>query len=75
MMSKGNKRANGVSERKSHSQPNCEHHRDIGHELIPQRRRHRPSRPLLAKIKPGKASTGDGPGTLGQLKIAVSKAR
>jgi hypothetical protein len=30
-MSKGNNRANGISDRKSHSQPNCEHQRDIGH--------------------------------------------
>jgi hypothetical protein len=32
-MSQGNSRTNGVSGRKSHTQPNCEDHRDIGHTL------------------------------------------
>ena len=32
-MSQGNSRTNGVPDRKSHSQPNCEHHRDTGHNL------------------------------------------
>jgi hypothetical protein len=33
MMSEGNSRTNGISDRKSDSQPNCEHHRDFGHTL------------------------------------------
>jgi hypothetical protein len=33
MMSQGNSRTNGISDRESNSQPNCEDHRDIGHNL------------------------------------------
>jgi hypothetical protein len=33
MMSKGNNCANGISERESTNQPDCEDHRDIGHTL------------------------------------------
>jgi len=32
-MTQGNSRTNGISDRKSDSQPNCEHHRDFGHTL------------------------------------------
>jgi hypothetical protein len=32
-MSQGNSRTNGISDRESNSQPNCEDHRDIGHNL------------------------------------------
>jgi hypothetical protein len=33
MMSQGNSRTNGISDRESNSQPNCEDHRDIAHNL------------------------------------------
>jgi hypothetical protein len=33
-MSQGNSRTNGIPNRESNSQPNCEDHRDIGHTLI-----------------------------------------
>src|SRR5215813_8291464 len=33
MMSKGNGRTNGISDRESNSQPNCKDHRDLGHTL------------------------------------------
>jgi hypothetical protein len=32
-MSEGNSRTNGISDRKSNSQSNCQDHRDIGHNL------------------------------------------
>ena len=33
-MTQGNSRTNGISDRKSDSQPNCEHHRDFRHTLV-----------------------------------------
>jgi hypothetical protein len=32
-MTQGNSRTNGISDRKSDSQPNCKDHRDLGHTL------------------------------------------
>jgi hypothetical protein len=37
-MSQGNSRTNGIPNRESNSQPNCEEHRDIGHTLANQQR-------------------------------------
>jgi hypothetical protein len=37
-MSQGNGRTNGMPNRESNSQPNCEDYRDIGHTLANQQR-------------------------------------
>ena len=52
MMPKGNSRANGISDRKSDSQPNCEHHRDFSHNLSSPNRRSFCSSSLLTTAAP-----------------------
>jgi hypothetical protein len=41
MMSKGNSRADGISDRESTNQPDCEDHQDIGHTLANPKRPNR----------------------------------